>query len=63
MKKIIVWFRATFQDYPFYRVTYKDGKRTHPLYYREAKGLKDVFNGKLWIDYQYGLTYFKCIKM
>ena len=51
MKKVKIWFRAVFLDYPFWRVYYKDGKKTRLLYYREAKGLADVFNGKLKIDY------------
>lgn len=53
LSKIVIWWKATVLDYPYWRVTYKDGKRTHLLYWREAKGLKDVFNGKLWIDYNY----------
>lgn len=51
MSKIITWYRAVFLGYPYWRVTYKTGERTYPLYYGEAKGLKEVFNGKLWIDY------------
>lgn len=35
---------------PYWRVTYKDGKTTRLLYYREAKSLAEVFNGKLWYD-------------
>jgi hypothetical protein len=50
-KRIIIWFRAQFCDYPYWRVTYKDGRKTHRLYWREANGLKEVFGGKLWIDY------------
>lgn len=48
---VVTWWKATMLDYPYWRVTYKDGKRTRLLYWREAKGLKEVFNGKLWIDY------------
>jgi len=48
---VATWWKATMLDYPYWRVTYKDGKRTRLLYWREANGLKDVFNGKLWIDY------------
>lgn len=51
MKKLKIWFRAHFLDYPYWRVTYKDGKRTHALYWAEANGLKECFNGKIWIDY------------
>jgi len=47
------WFRANFQDYPYWRVTYKDGKRTRLLYWGEAHSLKQVFGGKLCIDYEY----------
>lgn len=52
MEKFRIWFRANFLDYRYWRVTYKDGKETRLLYYAEAKGLKDVFGGKLWIDYK-----------
>ena len=51
MRKLKIWFRATFLGYPYYRVLYKDGKKTTPLYYGEAKGLSEVYNGKLIIDY------------
>lgn len=57
--RIKFWFMAVFQDHPFWRVTYKDGKRTHPLYYAEAKGLKEVFDGELWIDYDYAKSWGK----
>jgi len=53
MKKIKIWWLAYMCDYPFFIVIYKDGKRTHPLYQSEAFGLRDVFNGKLIIDYEY----------
>ena len=51
MKKLKIYFRATFLDWPYWRVTYKNGEQTQRLFYREAKGLSEVFNGKLWIDY------------
>jgi hypothetical protein len=51
LKCIKVWWRANMSDYPYWRVTYKDGKRTHLLYWHEANGLKNVFNGKMSIDY------------
>lgn len=49
-----IWWLAWLCNYPFFRVIYKDGKRTMPLYEREATGLRDVFKGKLIIDYEYG---------
>jgi hypothetical protein len=51
MKKLRIWFRVVWSDYPYWRVLYKDGKRTTLLYWREANGLAQVFNGKLIIDY------------
>lgn len=54
MEKIKIWWFAWMCDYPFFRVIYKDGKTTIPLYEAEAKGLRDVFNGKMIIDYEYG---------
>jgi len=57
MKKIKIWLLAWVCNYPFFRVIYKDGKRTRPLYQAEASVLKDVFNGKIIIDYEYGSNY------
>ena len=51
MRKIKIWFRAQLFDWPYWRVTYPDGKRTHCLHLEEAKGLRDIFKGKMWIDY------------
>lgn len=51
IRKFRIWYRANFTDWPYWRVTYKDGKRTCRLHYSEAKGLADVFDGKLSIDY------------
>lgn len=51
MKKLRMWYNSNFRDYPYWRVLYKDGERTYPLYYREARGLAGVFKGKLIIDY------------
>jgi hypothetical protein len=51
MKKIKHWWMATVLNYPLWMVTYKDGRRTTLLYYKEAKGLYLTFGGKLWIDY------------
>ena len=53
MKKIKIWWMAWICDYPFFRVIYKDGDRTHTLNKRQAKSLRDVFSGKLIIDYEY----------
>lgn len=52
-KRISIWWQAWTTSCRCWRVTYKDGKRTYPLSYSEAKGLRDVFNGKMWIDYDY----------
>jgi hypothetical protein len=51
LKKFRMWYRATVSDYPYWRVIYPNGDKTYLLYYREARGLADVFNGKLIIDY------------
>lgn len=51
MRKVIRWLLAHTTLRCYWRVTYKDGSRTFPLSYPEAKGCADVFNGKLWIDY------------
>jgi hypothetical protein len=55
MRYLRIWWRARFRNYPFWRVYYKDGSRTFLLYYREAKGLAETFNGKLVIDYTINL--------
>jgi hypothetical protein len=52
MRRVIkIWYRAVLRDWTYWRVTYKDGRRTRLLSYAEAKSLKDVFGGVLWIDY------------
>jgi len=51
MRKLKIWFKAVWLDYPYWRVTYKDGKRTRLLHWIEANGLAETFNGKSWIDY------------
>lgn len=51
MRKFRIWFRANWFDWPYWRVTYKDGKRTYPLHLAEAKGLRDTFSGTMWLDY------------
>jgi hypothetical protein len=53
----ILWF-AHVLDYPFFRVLYKDGNRTCPLHKAEAVGCKDVFGGKMFIDYEYAKKWF-----
>lgn len=35
---------------PYWRVTYKDGRQTRLLYYKEAKSLAETFDGKYWYD-------------
>lgn len=49
--KIVIWFRAVFLDYPYWRIHYKDGKKSYLLYYAEAKSVAETFNGKVKIDY------------
>ncbi len=51
MRNVKIWFRAHFGDWPYWRVLYRNGEKTRLLYYNEAKGLSEVFNGKLYIDY------------
>jgi len=48
---LIVWWRAVVLDYPYWRVTYKDGGMTRLLRLGEAFSLKEIFGGRLWIDY------------
>lgn len=55
MRRLRIWFRANFLDYRYWRVQYKDGVKTIKLHYAEAKGLAEVFNGKLYIDYTVNL--------
>jgi hypothetical protein len=52
IKKLVRWYKANLRDYPYWRVIYKDGRRTRLLYWREANGLAKVFEGKLVIDYE-----------
>jgi hypothetical protein len=52
MKKFIRWYKARILDWPYYRVLYQDGKRTVLIYRREAIGLRDVFKGEMYIDYE-----------
>ena len=51
IKKLIIWYRAMFLDYPYWRIYYPDGERSTLLYYDEAYGVAEVYNGKLRIDY------------
>lgn len=49
---IIIWFRAQFLGYPYWRVTYNNVERsTRLLEKHEALVLADIFGGKVWIDY------------
>ncbi len=51
-KIIIIWFRAYFLDYKYWRVTYTDnGETTRLLGYDVAYNLKEIYGGVLWIDY------------
>jgi hypothetical protein len=52
LRAVVIWWKAEMLDYPYWRVIYKDGKKTRLLYWREANGLKKVFNGRSWIDYK-----------
>lgn len=52
MKKIKVWWRAVFGNYPYWRTYYNNGDVTRLLYYYEAKNMADVFGGKVRIDYK-----------
>lgn len=54
INKFRKWVTAHTTNYPVWRVTYQDGERTYCLPYLEARGLKQVFNGKMWIDYDKG---------
>ena len=48
----IFWYSYVFKDIcRTWRVTYPDGKETRLLGYSEAKGCKEVFGGKMWVDY------------
>lgn len=57
MKNLKIWWLAWMCDYPFFRVLYKDGQKTSPLHQAEASGLRDVFKGKMFIDYEYGTEF------
>lgn len=48
------WWIAITTDRKVWRVTYPDGKRTHPVDWGEARNLKFIFGGKIWIDYKDG---------
>ncbi len=50
-RKIKIWFRAVVLDYPYWRVTYKDGGITRLLLLGEAVSLVFIWGGRLWIDY------------
>jgi len=52
IRVIKIWFKAIFLNGRYWIVTYKDGTTTRRLEYREAKDLRDVFKGKLSINYK-----------
>lgn len=52
------WWLFNAGDWPIYRVTYKNGERTRPLQYLEAKSLTEVWTGKLWLDRRYAAYLF-----
>ncbi len=62
MQRLNIWFKAVFFGYPFWRVRYKNGTATYPLYEPEATGLAETFNGKKYIDYDYGARFLQKIK-
>lgn len=51
-RKLKIFFRAVMFDWPYWRVEYRDGRHTRLLYYRDAQGLADAFDGRLYIDYK-----------
>lgn len=51
IKDIKRYFEAHLLGYPYWRVEYKTGEKTFLLFYSEARGLADTFNGRLFIDY------------
>ena len=61
MRKLKIWWLAWVRGYPFFRVIYKNGERTYPLYESEAIGLRDVFDGKMIVDYEYANGFLKRI--
>lgn len=52
--RLFKWIIAHNTDRRVWRVTYKNGQRTFLLGRREAKPLSEIYNGKLWIDYENG---------
>jgi len=60
--KLRIWWMARVKDWPFYRVTYPDGRKTIALHRAEAIGLRDVFGGNMWLDYKRGDYMIKYIK-
>lgn len=49
---IIIWFRAQFLGYPYWRVHYDNEPRfTSLLEKHDALALADIFGGEAWIDY------------
>ncbi len=56
-KHLTIWYRAIFLDYWYWRVKFKDGKKSYLLSYGEAKSIQLFQGGKLYIDYE-TLIYF-----
>lgn len=55
-KYLIIWWRANMRtDYNYWRVRYPDGRLTRLLCYSEAWNLREIFGGKLFIDYEANL--------
>lgn len=52
LTNVRTWYRANFQNYPYWRVTYPNGERTILLYRSKARNLQEVFGGKIWIDFE-----------
>jgi hypothetical protein len=50
-RKIKIWLRAVILNYPYWRVTYRDGGMTRLLRLGEAASLATIFSGRLWVDY------------
>ena len=54
MGKILKWIIANTSDRLVWRVKYLDGRKTRLLSYHEASNLKQIYGGKLYIDYEKG---------
>lgn len=58
-----IWFDAVFNDKPYWRITYPPVMNEQVesvanktvskfLFWHQAKQLKKIFGGKIWIDYK-----------